>query len=51
MISPQGRAIVLEQLHGTHPGTNRMKRLARSYVWWSHLDSYIVTKIRHCHIC
>ena len=52
MIPPQGRAIVLEHLHDTHPGTNRMKSLARSYhVWWPHLDSDIVTKVRHCHIC
>ena len=28
-----------------------MKSLARSYIWWSHLDSDIVTKVRHCHIC
>ena len=51
VIPPQGRAIVLEQLHDTHPGTNRMKSLARSYVWWPHLDSDIVNKVRHCHIC
>ena len=28
-----------------------MKSLARSYVWWPHLDYDIVTKVRHCHIC
>ena len=32
VIPPQGRAIVLEQLHDTHPGTIRMKSLGRSYV-------------------
>ena len=51
VIPPQGHAIVLEQFHDIHQGTNRMKSLARSYIWWSHLDSDIVNKVRHCHIC
>ena len=42
LIAPQGRTTVLEQLHDTHLGT---------HVWWPHLDSDIVTKVRHCHIC
>ena len=34
VIPPAGRDTVLEQLHNMHPRINRMKVLARSYVWW-----------------
>ena len=52
VVNPsQDHAIVLEELHDTHPGTNQMKSLARSYVCWPHLDYDIVTKVSHCHIC
>lgn len=33
VIPPPGRDQILKQLHDTHPGINRMKSLARSYVW------------------
>ena len=32
---------VLEELHCNHPGIVRMKSLARSYCWWSHMDQHI----------
>ena len=32
VIPPQGRKLVLEELHAGHPGIERMKRLARSYL-------------------
>lgn len=52
MIVPEaGRNIVIEQLHDTHPGVNRMKSLARSYVWWPGLDAAIVAKVRDCQSC
>ena len=51
VIPPAGYDVVLEQLHDTHPGTNRMKALARSYVWWLGMDAAIVAKIRDCQMC
>ena len=51
VIPTAGRSAVIEQLHDTHPGINRMKSLARSYVWWPGLDSDIVAKVRECRIC
>ena len=51
IIPPQGHTEVLAQLHETHPGVNRMKALARSYVWWPGLHSDITTKVQHCHHC
>ena len=33
VIPPEGRKAVLQQLHEGHPGTTRMKLLARMYVW------------------
>ena len=34
VIPLPGRAIVLNELHEGHPGTSRMKSLARTIVWW-----------------
>ncbi|CAI2724590.1 unnamed protein product [Schistosoma spindalis] len=42
---------VLEQLHAGHPGINRMKALARSYVYWPHLDTQLEQLSRSCTKC
>ena len=51
MVPTAGRQIVLQQLHDTHPGINRMKSLARSYVWWPGLDSDIQSTVQKCDVC
>ena len=41
VIPPQGRELVLQELHETHPGCARMKSLAWNYIWWPKMDSAI----------
>lgn len=42
---------VIEQLHETHPGINRMKGIARSHVWWPGIDADIDYLVRNCDKC
>ena len=51
VVPPSGRQRVIDELHEGHPGTSRMKSLARSYVWWPGLDSDIVAKVQACATC
>lgn len=39
---------MLEELHQSHPGMSRMKRLARGYIWWPHMDADIENKVKSC---
>ena len=39
------------ELHAAHPGINRMKGLARSYVWWPWMDSDFENLVRKCTTC
>ena len=34
VIPPQAQEAVLSELRATHPGTSKIKVLAKSYVWW-----------------
>ena len=34
IVPRKGQAAVVDLLHEAHPGIDRMKRLAREYVWW-----------------
>ena len=51
VIPPQGREEVMSTLHESHPGINRMKGLARSYVWWPNMDSALEHKVKCCATC
>ena len=51
VIPPQGRKLVLEELHETHTGVSKMKALARSYVWWPGMDAEIEEVVRNCSSC
>ena len=42
---------VLQELHNSHPGMQRMKSLARSHVWWPGLDRDIETMVKACTPC
>ena len=48
VVPPQGRQ---NELHETHPGTNRMKVLARSYILWPQMDSEIEKCVKSCSVC
>ena len=37
--------------HDTYPGINRLKSLARSYVWLPGLDSDIQSTVQKCDVC
>ncbi|CAI5661061.1 unnamed protein product [Oreochromis niloticus] len=51
VIPERGRRPLLEQLHQSHPGMSRMKGLARSYMWWPHMENDIEDKVRSCSTC
>ncbi|XP_056132822.1 uncharacterized protein K02A2.6-like, partial [Lampris incognitus] len=51
VVPPKLRPRVLNELHTAHPGVVRMKRLARSYVWWPGIDSQIELQAKSCHSC
>ena len=51
IVPPRLRPKLLEELHGGHAGSSRMKELARSYVWWPNLDSDIEDLSNSCPDC
>ena len=46
VVPEKGQSIMLELLHSSHSGVVKMKSLARSYVWWSGLDTQIENTAR-----
>ncbi|XP_062541369.1 uncharacterized protein K02A2.6-like [Armigeres subalbatus] len=42
---------VLQMLHKGHPGVERMRAVARSYVYWPGIDDSIAQLVRSCNEC
>ena len=51
VVPPQGRKQVLRELHGGHPGTSRMKAMARMFVWWPGMDEAIEQMVKKYSKC
>ena len=51
VIPPQGRKIILSQLHEGHFGAARMKSFGRRYFWWPGLDRDVERVAADCQSC
>ncbi|XP_062708139.1 uncharacterized protein K02A2.6-like [Aedes albopictus] len=52
LVIPSGfRMRCLHHLHRGHPGIQRMKAIARSYVYWPSIDSDIAAHVSGCRSC
>ena len=51
VIPPSLRRRVLKQFHSNHPGTNRMKAIARGYAYWCGMDKDIEGIVKDCLKC
>ncbi|UYV78773.1 K02A2.6-like [Cordylochernes scorpioides] len=52
MVIPKGlHERVLQILHESHAGTNKMKMMARSSIWWPGMDSSIEIITKNCRTC
>lgn len=51
VIPEKFRKQVLHQLHKGHPGMDRMKSLARSYIYWPNVDEDVKDFVRECRSC
>ena len=51
IVPPKLRDRVLQELHNFHPGSSRMKSLARQYIWWPGLNQAIENMVKSCKIC
>lgn len=51
VVPAELREHVLEELHDTHPGMNRMKAIARSHVWWPGIDKDVESIAKSCIPC
>ncbi|XP_055584891.1 uncharacterized protein K02A2.6-like [Uranotaenia lowii] len=52
LVVPQiYRKRCLAQLHKGHPGIQRMKSIARSFVYWPGIDQHIIDYIKACQPC
>ncbi|UYV84238.1 K02A2.6-like, partial [Cordylochernes scorpioides] len=51
VIPPSLRIKMLNCLHETHSGMNKMKAVARSHFWWPNLDTQIEFLVKRCRSC
>ena len=51
MVPPQAQETILKVLHEGHPGSTRMKQLARGYVWWPNLNTQLENIVSSCEKC
>lgn len=51
IVPPVGQSKVLHVLHDGHPGISRMKKLAKSFIWWPGLDDDIQNRVQACMQC
>ena len=42
---------VMNVVHETYPGINRIKRLPRSYIWWPKMDAALEERVKSCEVC
>ena len=51
VIPPAGRQLAMDLLHPGHPGSSRIKWLARSYIWWPGIDKDLENRVKDCEDC
>ena len=51
IVPPTGCKEVLEELHETHLGANKMKGLEQGYMWWPKMDEDIEEVDKQCSNC
>ena len=51
VVPPKGRNRAMQMLHQGHPGIDRMKRLARGYMWWPGVDLELEECVKTCATC
>ena len=51
LVPPKLRDRVLQELHNSHPGSSRMRSLARQYTWWPGMDQDIENMVKKCKVC
>ena len=51
VVPPQGRTVLLDELHLGNPGICRMKALARSTMWWLNIDRELEIRVKSCNEC
>ena len=51
VVPEKYQKLILKQMHKGHPGMERMKSIARSYVYWPKIDKHIENFVKDCNNC